>query len=103
MVSDSAPPPSVTRESIIDVEGVVVRSPQPIESCTQQHVELHCAQLWVVSASEPQLPLQIEDACRPDTEVPAGAAREGPRTEQCHWVPMTRYWYIRQSAKVARS
>ncbi|KAF0292280.1 Aspartate--tRNA ligase, cytoplasmic [Amphibalanus amphitrite] len=63
---------NVARESIIDVEGVVRRSPQPIESCTQQEVELHVTQLWVVSASEPQLPLQIEDACRPDTEEPEG-------------------------------
>jgi len=63
---------SVTRESIVDVTGVVRRTPQPVDSCTQQGVELHVTQLWVVSASEPQLPLQIEDACRPDTEDPEG-------------------------------
>ena len=31
---------SVTKESIVDVEGVVATVPQKIESCTQQDVEL---------------------------------------------------------------
>ncbi|XP_037088967.1 aspartate--tRNA ligase, cytoplasmic-like [Pollicipes pollicipes] len=64
---------NVTRESIVDVEGVVRRAPQPIEACSQREVELHVSQLWTVSASEPQLPLQIEDACRPDAEEAEGA------------------------------
>merc|ERR1712130_759038 len=37
---------------------------EKIESCSQQDVELHVKQVWVVSASDPQLPLQIEDAGR---------------------------------------
>lgn len=40
--------------------------PQPIESCTQRDVELSINQIWVVSSSAPQLPLQIEDASRPE-------------------------------------
>lgn len=38
----------------------------PVAGCTQQDVELIASELWVVSASAPQLPLQIEDASRPE-------------------------------------
>uniref|UniRef100_A0A0P6E3P8 Aspartate--tRNA ligase, cytoplasmic n=1 Tax=Daphnia magna TaxID=35525 RepID=A0A0P6E3P8_9CRUS len=58
----------ITKESVIDVEGVVRSVPQKIEGATQQDVELHVTQVWVVSAAEPRLPLQIEDASRPEEE-----------------------------------
>lgn len=57
---------NITKESIIDVEGVIARVPQPIESCTQKDVELHIEQVFVVSSAEPRLPLQIDDASRPE-------------------------------------
>lgn len=38
--------------------------PQKIDGCTQKDVELHVKQIWTTSVSEPQLPLQIEDATR---------------------------------------
>ncbi|BFZ22625.1 hypothetical protein BsWGS_25664 [Bradybaena similaris] len=59
---------SITAESIIDVEGTVQTVGQKIQSCSQQDVELHIQQIWVVSAAEPRLPLLIEDASRPETE-----------------------------------
>lgn len=59
---------SVSKESVIDVEGVVVKAPQKIEGATQHDVEIHVTSLWVVSAAEPRLPLQIEDASRPIAE-----------------------------------
>ena len=49
----------------MDVEGFVRGVPQKIEAASQQDVELHVTQLWVVSAAEPRLPLLIEDASRP--------------------------------------
>lgn len=58
---------SVSKESIIDVEGVVQDVPKKVESCSQSDVELHVTKLFVVNAAEPRLPLQIEDASRPDT------------------------------------
>lgn len=58
----------VTKESVIDVEGFVRGVPQKVEGATQQDVELHVTQLWVVSAAEPRLPLLIEDASRPIAE-----------------------------------
>jgi len=51
---------------------VVKKVDEKIESCTQQDVELHVTQVWVVSASDPQLPLQIEDAARKVTEEDEG-------------------------------
>merc|ERR1719474_43597 len=52
----------ISNESIVDVEAVVKKVDEKIEGCTQQDVELHVKQVWVVSASDPKLPLQIEDA-----------------------------------------
>lgn len=37
-----------------------------IESCTEQTLELSVLEIYVVSAAKPQLPLQIEDASRPE-------------------------------------
>jgi len=54
----------ISKESIVDVQAEVKKSPEKIEGCTQKDVELHVKQIWVISASEPQLPLQIDDASR---------------------------------------
>jgi aspartyl/asparaginyl-tRNA synthetase len=45
------------------------KAPTKIESCTQHDVELHATQVFVISQSEPRLPLLIEDAMRPEIEV----------------------------------
>jgi len=58
----------ISCESIIDVTATVKKVAEKIESCTQQDVELYVKQVWVVSASDPRLPLQIEDASRKVTE-----------------------------------
>jgi len=62
----------ISNESIVDVEAVVKKVDEKIESCTQQDVELHVKQVWVVSASDPKLPLQIEDAGRKLTDEDEG-------------------------------
>jgi aspartyl/asparaginyl-tRNA synthetase len=54
----------VPKESIIDVLATVKTVPQPVESCTQKNVELHAEEVWITSAAQTQLPLQIEDASR---------------------------------------
>lgn len=48
----------------MDVVGLVQKSPIPIEGCTQSSVELFLQEFWVVSMSDPRLPLQIDDAAR---------------------------------------
>ncbi|KAJ3660622.1 hypothetical protein Zmor_005061 [Zophobas morio] len=57
---------TITKESIVDVEAKVAPVPTAVAGCSQQDVELLASQIWVVSASAPQLPLQIEDASRPE-------------------------------------
>uniref|UniRef100_A0A0N5AGL1 Aspartate--tRNA ligase, cytoplasmic n=1 Tax=Syphacia muris TaxID=451379 RepID=A0A0N5AGL1_9BILA len=59
---------NVSKESIVDVCGEVKKVESPIESCTQKDVELHVTKFFVVSAAEPRLPLQIEDASRAQEE-----------------------------------
>jgi len=62
----------VSKESIVDVQAEIVKVSEKIESCTQQDIELHVHQVWVVSSSDPQLPLQIEDAGRKITDDEEG-------------------------------
>ncbi|XP_059058925.1 aspartate--tRNA ligase, cytoplasmic isoform X2 [Achroia grisella] len=57
---------NITKESIIDVRATVVKTASPVESCTVRNVELLAVEIWTVSAARPQLPLQIEDAARPE-------------------------------------
>ncbi|OTF77844.1 aspartate-tRNA ligase, cytoplasmic-like protein [Euroglyphus maynei] len=63
---------SITKESIIDVQGFIKISPTRIESCTQQMVECSVEKIFVISAAEPMLPLLIDDAARPEHEVGDG-------------------------------
>ncbi|XP_063727769.1 aspartate--tRNA ligase, cytoplasmic-like [Symsagittifera roscoffensis] len=63
---------SVSRESIVDVEAKVVKVSQLITGCTQKTVELHVTSVFVVSQSEPNLPLQIEDAMRRSADEHGG-------------------------------
>lgn len=60
---------SITKESIVDIEGIVRCAPSKIESCSQKDVEVELKCVFVVSAAKPQLPLQIEDAARPVNEM----------------------------------
>lgn len=62
---------SVSRESIIDVYGLVKQSPVKIESCSQSDVELELTQIFTVSRSDPKLAVQIEDLSRSDAEIAA--------------------------------
>ncbi|XP_058122248.1 aspartate--tRNA ligase, cytoplasmic [Anopheles ziemanni] len=55
---------SIPRESIIDIKAKVIPVEQRIESCTEQTLELHVLELFLLSAAKAQLPLQIEDASR---------------------------------------
>ncbi|XP_041120170.1 aspartate--tRNA ligase, cytoplasmic isoform X1 [Polyodon spathula] len=59
---------NINKESIVDVEGVLRKVDQKIESCSQQDVELHVERIFVISLAEPRLPLQLEDAVRPEGE-----------------------------------
>lgn len=55
---------AINRESLLEVVGVVQKSPVKIQSCTQQDVEIHILEIWNVHKSAPRLPFNIEDASR---------------------------------------
>ncbi|ENN75550.1 hypothetical protein YQE_07893, partial [Dendroctonus ponderosae] len=57
---------NISKESIIDVQAKVAQVPSSVAGCSQSEVELVASEVWVVSAAFPQLPLQIEDASRPE-------------------------------------
>ncbi|KAF5375072.1 hypothetical protein D9758_000228 [Tetrapyrgos nigripes] len=56
-------------ESIVLVEGVVKKTPEPIKSASVGDVEVHISQLFLVSDVDGRLPFTVEDANRPDAEV----------------------------------
>jgi aspartyl-tRNA synthetase len=51
-------------ESIVEVEGIVKITKNPIESCTQKNIELEITKLYCVVDSISMLPFQLEDANR---------------------------------------
>lgn len=57
---------SISKESIIDIYVRPVTAATKIEFCTEQNLELIILEIFLVSAAKPQLPLQIEDASRPE-------------------------------------
>jgi nondiscriminating aspartyl-tRNA synthetase len=62
-------------ESIVEVEGVLKTVEKPVESCTQQDVELSVNYIFLVSEAMSVLPFQLEDANRkglPDDEEDTG-------------------------------
>lgn len=58
----------INKESIVDVEGEVKSAAQKVQSCSQEDVEIFVDKIFVVSLAEPRLPLQIDDASRPETD-----------------------------------
>lgn len=63
------PPFSVSKESIVDMYVKVIGVQTKIESCTEHNLELSVLEMYLVSAAKPQLPLQIEDASRPEHDT----------------------------------
>lgn len=59
----------INKESILDVTGLVVRAAQCVASCSVRDLELQPSSVMVVSLAEPRLPLQIEDAGRPESDA----------------------------------
>ncbi|RDB28446.1 Aspartate--tRNA ligase, cytoplasmic [Hypsizygus marmoreus] len=56
-------------ESIVLVEGVVQKSPIPIQGASVSDVEIHVQKLHLISGIDGRLPFSLDDASRPDTEI----------------------------------
>ena len=59
----------VPNESVVDVLAKVAIPEQPISGCSQSDVELTVEGFFIVSKSEPKLPLQVLDASRSQQEI----------------------------------
>ncbi|PFH54526.1 hypothetical protein AMATHDRAFT_52141 [Amanita thiersii Skay4041] len=55
-------------ESVVLVEGIVRKAPEPIKSASVSDVELHISQLHLISGIDGRLPFSVEDASRPDID-----------------------------------
>ncbi|KAF7339418.1 Aspartate-trna ligase [Mycena sanguinolenta] len=55
-------------ESIVLVQGLVRKSPEPIKSASVQDVEVHVSQIHLISGIDGRLPFTLEDASRADTD-----------------------------------
>jgi aspartyl-tRNA synthetase len=64
---------NIPKESIVDVEGVVVVPKEKIEAATQKSVEISVRKLFIVSKAE-QVPIQLEDVSRPKALLKAQEA-----------------------------
>jgi len=73
---------SVTKESIVDVTGVVTKTAEKVKGCSQKDVELQIKTFFVVSMASPKLPCSIEDASRPEIEDGDESGQTGPRVTQ---------------------
>lgn len=60
---------NLPNESVVDVLAKVNTVDKPINSCTNQTIELGVEAFFCVSKSEPRLPLQIADAARSQAEI----------------------------------
>eukprot|EP00891_Asterochloris_glomerata_P001357 jgi/Astpho2/1357/Aster-06218 len=59
---------TLSRESLVDLEGTVVVPKEPVASCSQTHAELHVTSVHCISRAEP-LPFDVIDAARSEQEV----------------------------------
>ncbi|KAH0563295.1 hypothetical protein GP486_002135 [Trichoglossum hirsutum] len=57
---------SINSESIVIVHGLVQTTPEPIKSASISDLEIHIQKIFVIAEAEPQLPIQLEDASRPE-------------------------------------
>lgn len=59
----------LSRESVVDVAGVVSRPREPVRDTTQQLVEIQVEKLHCLSRALPNLPISVDDAARSDGDV----------------------------------
>lgn len=59
-------------ESIVLVEGVVHKSPEPIKSASVSDVEVHLSKVYLISGVDGRLPFSLEDAMRPEVDAQGG-------------------------------
>jgi len=64
----------ISRESIVDVAGVISCPENPVEGCSQSEVEIKVTSIRVISRAS-LLPFEVMDAARSEVDVKAAAAK----------------------------
>ncbi|EEC72451.1 hypothetical protein OsI_05793 [Oryza sativa Indica Group] len=59
----------LSRESVVDVAGVVSLPREPVRGTTQQEVEIQVKKLYCISKATPNLPISVDDAARSEEDV----------------------------------
>ncbi|XP_040376327.1 LOW QUALITY PROTEIN: aspartate--tRNA ligase 2, cytoplasmic [Oryza brachyantha] len=59
----------LSRESVVDVAGVVSLPREPVRGTTQQGVEIQVKKLYCISRATPNLPISVDDAARSEEDV----------------------------------
>ncbi|QDZ25748.1 aspartyl-tRNA synthetase [Chloropicon primus] len=68
----------LSKESIVDVEGVAVVADKPVDGCSIKGVEIQGTGLFCVSRAAP-LPFDIADACRREDDTTGGTVNQDTR------------------------
>ncbi|GIQ88791.1 aspartyl-tRNA synthetase, archaeal-type, partial [Kipferlia bialata] len=63
---------TVPKESIVEIQGTIQKPAEPITSTTLSHIELNITKFITLNRSNTVLPLEVEDAARPDSMYTEG-------------------------------
>ena len=66
---------NLSKESVVDLEGVVALPAEPVGACSQADVELKVTAVRCVSRAASPLPFEVSDAARSARAIAEGAAR----------------------------
>ena len=54
----------IPKESVIEIVGIVKKTPTPVKGCTVTEVEIEITEIWNTHKAVPRLPFNLEDAGR---------------------------------------
>lgn len=69
-------------ESIVTVQGIIKKTPEPVKSCSVQDAELHITKIFIESEAPAQLPFQVEDASRSEQMIRESEEKAGEGDSQ---------------------
>ena len=67
----------ISSEAIVDVKGVIRKVNRKIANCSQQDIEIHVKQIFVIGSTKTGLPLLIGDATRSEKAEDASQGGKG--------------------------
>lgn len=68
---------TIPKESFVEVHGNLVKAQEEVKFCTIHDIELQITKIYTISRALQQMPIQVEDASRPESLVAEKEAGEG--------------------------